>query len=38
MGISQAIELDEVGDRGRRVARCKSRHETYRRLLEYLGR
>ena len=38
MGISQAIKPEEIGNRGKRVTRYKSRHETYRRLLEYLGR
>lgn len=38
MGISRPVSLNQVGDRARRVARFKSRHESYRRLLDHLGR
>jgi len=38
MGVARALNPDQIGDRGRRVARYKSRHESYRRLLDYLGK
>lgn len=38
MGVSHAIGSEEIGNRAKRVARYKSRHETYRRLLEHVGR
>ncbi len=38
MGVSRPLEADDIGARGKRVARYKSRHESYRRLLEYLGK
>lgn len=37
MGISRPLNPNQTGRRGERVARYKSRHESYRRLLEYLG-
>ncbi|MCA9024798.1 MAG: hypothetical protein KDA86_06260 [Planctomycetaceae bacterium] len=37
MGISQPLDPEEIEFRGLRVARFKSRHETYRRLLDHLG-
>lgn len=37
MGVSRPLSEDETGVRGKRVARYKSRHETFRRLLEALG-
>lgn len=37
MGISRPVAPDQVQARGLRVARFKSRHESYRRLLDYLG-
>ncbi len=36
MGISRPLNPDQIGLRGQRVARYKSRHESYRRLLDYL--
>ena len=38
MGVARALKPDQIGERGKRVARYKSRHESYRRLLEYLGK
>ena len=38
MGISRPVSPEQVGVRGKRVARYKSRHESYRRLLEFLGK
>lgn len=38
IGISRPLSPDEVGVRAQRVARYKSRHETYRRLLDFLGK
>ena len=38
LGIVHPLEPKEAGIRGRRVARWKSQHETYRRLLEFLER
>jgi hypothetical protein len=38
MGISRLVRTDQVGVRGKRVARFKSRHESHRRLLEHLDR
>ncbi len=38
MGVARALNPDQIGARGRRVARYKSRHESYRRLLDYLGK
>ncbi|HIE97500.1 MAG: hypothetical protein ABGZ23_16125 [Fuerstiella sp.] len=38
MGVSRPVTPDQIGVRGKRVARYKSRHESYRRLLEFLGR
>ncbi|MEO2013993.1 MAG: hypothetical protein ABGZ53_06440 [Fuerstiella sp.] len=37
MGVSRPLQPDQIGLRGKRVARYKSRHESYRRLLEFLG-
>ncbi|MCA9078273.1 MAG: hypothetical protein KDA93_24810 [Planctomycetaceae bacterium] len=37
MGIARPLEADDTDVRGLRVARFKSRHETYRRLLDHLG-
>ena len=37
MGVSRPLNPDQIGRRGERVARYKSRHESYRRLLEHLG-
>ncbi len=37
MGVSRPLEPDQSDVRGLRVSRYKSRHESYRRLLEYLG-
>jgi hypothetical protein len=36
MGVSRPLNPDQIGQRGRRVARFKSRHESYRRLLDYV--
>ena len=36
MGVARPVSPDQVGVRGKRVARYKSRHESYRRLLEFL--
>jgi len=38
MGVSRPLPLDQTDTRGKRVARYKSRHESFRRLQEYLGR
>ena len=38
MGVSRPVTPDQIGARGNRVARYKSRHESYRRLLEFLGK
>ncbi len=38
MGISRPLNPEQLGQRAQRVARYKSRHETYRRLLEFLGK
>ena len=37
LGVSRPLAADQSDTRGKRVARFKSRHETYRRLLEQLG-
>lgn len=37
MGVSRPLNPDQSDIRGKRVARFKSRDETYRRLLEHLG-
>ncbi len=37
MGISRPLSAEQSDLRGNRVARFKSRHESYRRLLEHLG-
>lgn len=37
MGISRPVSPDQIDARAKRVARFKSRHESYRRLLEHLG-
>jgi hypothetical protein len=37
-GIAVILSPDKSGVRGLRAARWKSRHETYRRLLEYVGK
>lgn len=37
MGISRPVAADQTATRGKRVARFKSRHESYRRMLEHLG-
>lgn len=36
LGVARPLQPDQIGLRGERVARFKSRHESYRRLLEYL--
>lgn len=38
LGIAVPLDANKSETRGKRVARWKSQHETYRRLLEYLGR
>lgn len=38
MGISRPVSPDQIGARAHRVARFKSRHESFRRLLEHSGR
>ena len=38
MGISRPLSPADVGVRALRVARYKSRHETYRRLLDFPGK
>ena len=38
LGISRPLNPDQIGLRGQRVARYKSRHESYRRLLDSLGK
>jgi len=38
MGISRPLKSSDSDLRGKRVARYKSRHESYRRLLEYVGK
>ncbi|MBC8355960.1 MAG: hypothetical protein H8E66_28620 [Planctomycetes bacterium] len=37
MGVSRPLDPEQSGVRAKRVARYKSRHESYRRLLEHLG-
>jgi hypothetical protein len=37
MGVSRPVKPEQTVARGQRVARYKSRHESYRRLLEHLG-
>ncbi len=37
MGVSRPLEPEQTEVRGQRVARFKSRHESYRRLLEHLN-
>ncbi|MEX0978275.1 MAG: hypothetical protein WDZ48_05460 [Pirellulales bacterium] len=37
MGVARPLNPSQSDVRGKRVARFKSRHESYRRLLEYLG-
>lgn len=37
MGVARPLTPEQVGVRGKRVARYKTRHESYRRLLEFLG-
>ncbi len=37
MGVSRPLSPGQSGIRGKRVARYKSRHESHRRLLDYLG-
>ncbi|MFN0196307.1 MAG: hypothetical protein ACKVT0_06155 [Planctomycetaceae bacterium] len=37
MGVVHALEPHQAGTRGERVAKFKSRHESFRRLLEQLG-
>lgn len=37
MGVSRPLEPGQAGLRGSRVARYKSRHESFRRLLDYRG-
>ena len=37
MGVSRPLNPEQIGRRGERVAHYKSRHESYRRLLEHLG-
>lgn len=38
LGIAHALDPSKADTRGKRLARWKTQHETYRRLLEYLGR
>lgn len=38
LGIVHPLDPSQADVRGRRVARWKTQHETYRRLLDYLGR
>lgn len=38
LGIAHPLEPSQAATRGKRVARWKTQHETYRKLLDHLGR